>query len=196
MEFKNRHLKGSKHTGLCSFLSPYHWRWIASHDLAVDRCIPLCLKTSGLSNRAEPPERLAVVWHAPCFLPAQQQQPARLPSFPAHLLACQPGVLCGSWAWQSWLQGSDGLLMVPSAHQPTRAGRKGEGDRCFYVPLVAPTSSPASAHTHAPALISAENWRKIRKGERKTNHGGYGLEGNKGPWWCDGMKTSLIKSAQ
>lgn len=95
MEFKNWHLKGSKHTGLCSFLSPYHWRWIASHDLAVDRCIPLCLKTSGLSSRAEPPERLAVVWHAPCFLPAQQQQPARLPSFPAHLLACQPR--CALW---------------------------------------------------------------------------------------------------
>lgn len=196
MEFKNWHLKGSKHTGLCSFLSPYHWRWIASHDLAVDRCIPLCLKTSGLSSRAEPLERLAVVWHAPCFLPAQQQQPARLPSFPAHLLACQPR--CALWEL--------GLAVLVTGLRWTADGAfcpsapRGQVERVretgvFMFHLLPHLLTRLCTHT-CPGIDFCRKLEKIRKGERKTNHGGYGLEGNKGPWWCDGMKTSLIKSAQ
>ena len=51
----------------------------------------------------------------------QRQQPAGRPVCPISphtVWSVSPVCSTGSWAWQCWLQGSDGPLMGPSAQQP------------------------------------------------------------------------------
>lgn len=174
MEFKNWHLKGSKHTGLFSFLSPYQWLGCGSMHPPVSenvRPVQPC-RTPGETGCGLTCSMLS------SSTAAAASQAAQLPRTPFGVSApvCSVGAGLGSPSYRTQMDCWWCLLPI----SPTRAGRKGEGDRCFYVPLVAPTSSPASAHTHALALISAENWRKSEKGKEKQTTEGMAWRAIKG----------------
>lgn len=65
-----------------------------------------------------------------------------------------------------------------------RAGREGEGDRCVYVPLVAPP--PPQRPGQMPVTLILEKAETETKGNQRTRDGG-----RERKMQCDGMKFDL-----
>lgn len=132
-----------------SVLPPcYHWCVVASRDLAVDRFRPTSLRAPSLSNRAGSQERQTAVLTCSILPSSSSQQLASLPNIPTHRLECQPVSPTGSWVWQCWLQGSDGLLIGPSAQQPHEGGQRGWGRQVCLCSTCCPPHTTTTTPLH------------------------------------------------
>lgn len=109
-----------------------------------------------------PWERLAVVWHPPCFpLAAASNWPACLISPYTFWSLSQSALLgdgLGSAGWRAQIGHGWGLLFS----SPMSARRESERGRCVYVPLVAP-------HFPMRSLDSCP-WPILKKAETKGNN--------------------------
>lgn len=113
---------------------------------------------------------------------SSSQQLASLPNIPIHRLECQPVSPTGSWVWQCWLQGSDGLLIGPSAQQPHEGRQRGwERQVCL-----CSTCCPPPHHHHHPLhpqrpgqMLVTVILETAERTETKANK------------MCDGMKFDL-----
>lgn len=159
-----------------------HWCVAASRDLAADRFRPTSLRAPGLSSLAEPQERQAAVWHAPYFPQAAASDWPACPISPHTVWSVSQWALLGtgfgSAGYRAQMDRWWGLL--PSS--PMRAGREGEGDRCVYVPLVAPP------HRGQDRCLWHWFWKRQRRRQREIS--GQGMEGEKGK--CNVTVWNLI----
>ena len=144
--------------------------------LGCGSILPLCLRASGPSSRAEPQESLAVVWRAPCFPPAAAvawaSQPASLPGLPTHRLECQPTVLYWDLGLAVMVIGLrwavDGAFCLAAPWGQVE-GVKETGVFMFHLlPL-----TPPSPHGQMPITLIFGSQRSQRRGvsQRKTMGG-------------------------
>lgn len=188
---KNHSLRHWAHSAL--LLPCYRWCVVASHDLAVYRFGPVRLRASGPSSRAEPLERLAVVWHAPCFPPAQQQQqpagPTSRPNVPTHRLECQPSVLYWELGLAVLVTGlrwtADGAFCPAAPWGQVERVRKTGVFMFHLLPPLLPTSLPKRPGQMPRTLILGGKAEMENQTKEKN-----GMEGEKGK--CDVMVWKLI----